>query len=256
MGEGQEVDDTAQHLTLSLLLQDILVPYFVETKRRLGLKPDHICILVIDCWFGWISEDFTSWLQQHYPWIRRLYVPACCTPVAQPADCGLIAKLKAQLREQFADWLVQLAGDAEVKTGAAVMKPLLFQWMSAAQDRVDRESVERYWKKTGLYESEKDENQRKATDIESDLFQILFPNTAIRRDTQPVPEVKEGEEEAESTVGGEGFLESSEEDETKEGEDGMRLEAVQAFAREFGDEEGEVSSDEEEESGEDARREG
>ena len=42
------------------------------------------------------------------PWLRLIYVPACCTPVAQPMDAGIIAILKGHLRKLYGKWVVQL----------------------------------------------------------------------------------------------------------------------------------------------------
>ena len=37
-----------------------------------------------------------------------LYVPACCTPVGQPMDAGIIAVMKAKVRELYAKWAFSL----------------------------------------------------------------------------------------------------------------------------------------------------
>eukprot|EP00966_Prymnesium_polylepis_P037282 865795-Prymnesium_polylepis.1 len=43
-----------------------------------------------------------------YPWIRLLFVPASCTPVAQPMDAGIIAKLKGKMRKLYGIWVLGL----------------------------------------------------------------------------------------------------------------------------------------------------
>ena len=45
------------------------------------------------------------------PWIRLIYVPAGCTPVAQPMDAGIIAKLKALLRKRYQAWVIKQTVD-------------------------------------------------------------------------------------------------------------------------------------------------
>jgi hypothetical protein len=52
------------------------------------------CVLLVDCWWGWLDAEFREWLKQEHPYVLLLYVPACCTPVGQPNDAGIIAMLK------------------------------------------------------------------------------------------------------------------------------------------------------------------
>ena len=51
-----------------------------------------------------------------YPWIRLLFVPARCTPVAQPMDAGIIAKIKGLLRKLYGAWVVFLTQE-QLKKG-------------------------------------------------------------------------------------------------------------------------------------------
>ena len=75
-----------------------------------------ICVVIVDCWWGWIDAGFKSWLATTYPWIRLLFVPASCTPVAQPMDAGIIAKMKGLLRRYYGAWVVELT-QAQIKAG-------------------------------------------------------------------------------------------------------------------------------------------
>ena len=47
-------------------------------------------------------------VKQKYPWTRLIFVPAGCTPVAQPMDRGVIAKLKAIVRRMYNSWVTNL----------------------------------------------------------------------------------------------------------------------------------------------------
>ena len=107
-------------------IQDIAVPYFKEfitsehTAGRCKSFGDQVCVVVVDTWWGWLegkakkhraSAEFKSWLTKTYPWIRLIYVPAGCTPVAQPMDAGIIAKLKALLRKRYQAWVIKQTVD-------------------------------------------------------------------------------------------------------------------------------------------------
>jgi hypothetical protein len=61
------------------------------------------CVLLVDCWWGWLDAEFREWLKQEHPYVLLLLVPACCTPVGQPNDAGIIAILKGEFIRLFQD---------------------------------------------------------------------------------------------------------------------------------------------------------
>jgi hypothetical protein len=67
-----------------------------------------VCVLIVDVWYGWLDAGFKTWLSATYSWIRLLFVPARCTPVAQPMDRGVFAKIKGILRRLYGSWMVNL----------------------------------------------------------------------------------------------------------------------------------------------------
>jgi len=78
-------------------VQDILVPHYKRCCASLRLvEGTQKCVLLVDCWWGWLDEEFRKWVRDEHPWILLLYVPARCTPVAQPNDAGIIAMLKGE----------------------------------------------------------------------------------------------------------------------------------------------------------------
>ena len=103
-------------VTSRAYVQDVAVPYFkakIEALRAVNpssCKPygEQVCILVVDAWYGWLNESFRQWVARKYPWIRLIFVPASCTPVAQPMDRGVIAKIKGVLRRLYGSWVVAL----------------------------------------------------------------------------------------------------------------------------------------------------
>ena len=106
----------SDNVTSRVYVKDVAVPYFKAKIAELRtVDPSlckefgsQICVLIIDCWWGWLDAAFREWLAAEYPWIRLLFVPAACTPVAQPMDAGIIAKIKAILRRSYGRWVVAL----------------------------------------------------------------------------------------------------------------------------------------------------
>jgi len=93
-------------VTSRAYVTDVLVPYFKQKIAAIRAvdpnlcKPfgEQVCVLIVDCWWGWLDASFRDFVKRNYPWIRLLFVPAGCTPVAQPMDAGIIAKVKGILR--------------------------------------------------------------------------------------------------------------------------------------------------------------
>mmetsp|Transcript_16763 Transcript_16763/g.45656 ORF Transcript_16763/g.45656 Transcript_16763/m.45656 type:complete len:105 (+) Transcript_16763:76-390(+) len=59
------------------------------------------CAPSVDCWWGWRDEGFREFIHHSFPYIQLLFVPARCTPVAQPNDCGVISILKGEFFFSF-----------------------------------------------------------------------------------------------------------------------------------------------------------
>ena len=163
-------DHWSDNLTSQAYVKDIAVPYFrkminsLRTTDASACKPfgQQICILIIDCWWGWLDSSFRSWLKEKYPWIRLVFVPANCTPIAQPMDAGIIAKLKGKLRKLYGSWVCALTQkqlqrgtdpkDIKVPADVPSCKKNLFQWLSHVVDMLkdDKEGIVHCWEKTKL----------------------------------------------------------------------------------------------------------
>ena len=114
------------------------------------------------CRYGWIDQGFKNFIANKYPWIRLLFVPASCTPVAQPMDAGIIAKIKGKLRKLYGMWVVTLTRDQlknnvppeKIKIPADVptCKSNLFEWLSTVVDQCneDQSGIIHCWEKTDL----------------------------------------------------------------------------------------------------------
>ena len=70
---------------------------------RSGTSGTQKCVLLVDCWWGWLDAEFREWLKEEHPYVLLLFVPACCTPVGQPNDAGIIAIFKGEFIRLFQD---------------------------------------------------------------------------------------------------------------------------------------------------------
>ncbi|KAF8317303.1 uncharacterized protein EI90DRAFT_3133952 [Cantharellus anzutake] len=81
-------------------VEDILVPYFLEQKRRLTLPDDYHCIWKLDVWAVHTSREFREWIYSCFPWIILDYVPGGCTGLFQPCDLVVQWAFKLALEDQ------------------------------------------------------------------------------------------------------------------------------------------------------------
>jgi hypothetical protein len=101
-------------LTSKAWVEFVLVPYLqrmiwsLHASGKCKAFGVQRCVVLLDVWWGWMHEGFRAWLRRSYPWLLFLYVPAACTPIAQPMDMGIIAKLKAFLRTCYGGWACRL----------------------------------------------------------------------------------------------------------------------------------------------------
>ncbi|KIJ38219.1 hypothetical protein M422DRAFT_146807, partial [Sphaerobolus stellatus SS14] len=58
---------------------NVLVPYFLHKKKKLGLPEDQECLWQLDIWAIHRSLQFRNWMRRQYPWIILEYVPGGCT---------------------------------------------------------------------------------------------------------------------------------------------------------------------------------
>ena len=90
-------DHWADATTSKGFVEDVVKPYYELTCASHGFGEGQKMLLLVDCWWGWLDQDFRDWLHLHHPYILLLICPAKCTPVGQPEDEGIIACLKGKL---------------------------------------------------------------------------------------------------------------------------------------------------------------
>jgi len=181
-----------------------------------------VAVLVFDVWYGWIDHGFRAWLKKEYAWIKLLYVPPACTPIGQPMDAGIIAKMKAQLRASFGKWALDstwnqlargvLPEDVRLDLGFKTMKPNMAKWISDVT--IPSDEIRKCWAKTGLLKAWDPEIQRQAVQVG---VEKLFRNdvnskTVVDRTADEEEDVEDVEEEPEDP--GAGIMDAVEVDAT------------------------------------------
>ena len=148
------------------ILVYVLVPFLRREIVRCDFPADSHAILVLDCWWGWISPVFKAYVREEFPWIHLVYVPGRCTPWAQPADRGFITRIKACLRRFSAELITEMVvhqlfvegrppGQVNVDIkGATSCKKNLAIWVSKACEELDSKTadVQAYWSGIGKEE--------------------------------------------------------------------------------------------------------
>ena len=178
-------------VTSKAYVRDIADPYFKAKISELRASDPsacqeygkQVCVLIVDCWWGWLCADFRNYVKQSYPYIRLLYVPACCTPVAQPMDAGVIAKRKGLLRTKYGRWACDLTAnqlqsgvkpeEVQIPTGVPTMKKLLMEWLSSTVNIMntnDKKGVIHCWENTKLLQAWDRKVQIEASQKASALF--------------------------------------------------------------------------------------
>ena len=224
-------------VTSRAYIKDVAVPYFkrkieaMRSKDPSACKPfgKQVCVIIIDCWYGWIDASFREWVANKYPWIRFIYVPAACTPVAQPMDAGIIAKIKGKLRKLYGSWVIKLTQEQilkgiapeaiKVPADVPTCKKNLFKWLSETVELLnqDKEGVVHCWEKTLLLRAW----ERKVQVEASSKVKELFPNMAhvptVDLDEEPDGHMRDvGSEDEEAGELGVPFTQAEDEEEWQE----------------------------------------
>lgn len=140
---GVEMTFTANHWasfdTTIQWLGTVLVPHALAVKTRMGLPPDHPCLLVWDVWFQHRSPDTLQHIAQHYPWLKLAFVPASTTGQLQIADVSMNLPFKTHIRQCLSELVLQRfeAGE-QYSFPVAELRALFVQWVASAAEHVQR----------------------------------------------------------------------------------------------------------------------
>ncbi|KAF9025558.1 hypothetical protein BDZ89DRAFT_887334, partial [Hymenopellis radicata] len=67
------------HETMHDLVDNVVAPYFEQTKEELGLSHEQYSLWKIDCWSVHKSREFLDWMAAHHENIIVLFIPGNCT---------------------------------------------------------------------------------------------------------------------------------------------------------------------------------
>ena len=84
------------------LVQNIVIPYTWETRKKLDLNEQHMALVIYDTFKGHTGEEMKSILVQNN--ITSVIVPANCTDLLQPLDLSVNKPFKDHLRHCFQSW--------------------------------------------------------------------------------------------------------------------------------------------------------
>ena len=109
----------SNHKTMRLWVDKILAPYFQETKRKLGLRPDHRSLLQWDLWSVHHSDEMRDWMKKNNPIIILDYVPGGCTGLHQPCDVGIQRLFKHSIKQSYHEAIVEEMSK-QIKAGEVI----------------------------------------------------------------------------------------------------------------------------------------
>ena len=195
-------------------IKDIVVPYFkrtIEAMRKTDLsscKPFGVqhCVLIIDVWWGWLNADLREWIRREYKWIKLIFVPASCTPVAQPMDRGVIAMIKGYLRKRYSTWAVDLItqqinsgtdeSNVNLPSDVPTCKKNLFCWLSDSVENFSnqKQRVVHCWNQTELMKAWDASVQNEALMRAGEVFPNMVRAELVRGEAdEAAPDVEDND---------------------------------------------------------------
>ena len=123
--------------TMEFYITKVILPYLVDTKRKLKLPPGHPALLLFDNFKGQCTEKL---LDRNM--INAVLIPPNCTGRLQPVDLSVNKAAKKFLRKCFQKWYtLQVCSQLEGKTSKepidlrlSVMKPIGAKWLVELYD--------------------------------------------------------------------------------------------------------------------------
>lgn len=114
-------------------LSAVLVPHALAKKACMGLPPDAPCVLIWDVWLHHKSQAMLDYIQQYYPWIKLVFVPASTTSKLQVADVAMNGPFKAHIRNSHSQHMLECLESTEnLNASVSAMHELLVNWTISA----------------------------------------------------------------------------------------------------------------------------
>ena len=104
-------------VTSRAYIKDVAVPYFKKKIASLraadptSCKPfgTQICVVIVDCWWGWLDKAFIAWVKENYPVRPRLGLTRALTHALTPHPSPLtphpspLTSLRVRVRVSCSD---------------------------------------------------------------------------------------------------------------------------------------------------------
>ena len=214
----------SNHVTSMAFIKDVFAPTVKATIAQLLLDKPGCClpygtqvvVLIVDVWWGWLNAEFRLFIKTYYPWIRLVYCPACCTPIGQPMDAGIIAMIKAFLRACYSNWATKCATYHVLKLGVnystqavealkldfkrGPVSTNLLQWSADVHhsfhaNQARHERIRHCWQSTKIHRAFEQPVQLEAFSRLSELFPNMS-RSEFGHDDAPPPESSRAQPEA------------------------------------------------------------
>lgn len=135
--------------TMKTFVNEILAPYFEETKARLKLPPSQKSLWMIDVWSVHRSQEFRDWMRDYHENIILDYVPGGCTSVAQPCDVGIQRPFKLSIKcsyhedvvAEILDQLKDNTSPVSIDTQLPMLRDRSTRWIWNGYESIRKEGL-------------------------------------------------------------------------------------------------------------------
>ena len=116
---------------MELYITKIILPYLVDTKRKLKLPPSHPALLLFDNFKGQCTEKLLKLLDTNM--VNVVLILSNCTDRLQPLDLSVNKAAKEFLQKFFQKWYA-LKEKHQRNLRLSVMKPIGVKWLVELHD--------------------------------------------------------------------------------------------------------------------------
>lgn len=126
--------------TMLEYLDNVIIPYVTETRKKLELADDHPALVLFDVFAAHRCDSVLAKLKSHN--IHQVFVPASCTGELQPLDVGFNQDFKQLMKDSFSRWYSEevreamdrgvAINDIKIDLRASIVKPLHANWIISA----------------------------------------------------------------------------------------------------------------------------
>jgi hypothetical protein len=138
-------------------INNVLLPYINEVRRKLSLSSNHTALVIFDRFKGQCTSTVLQLLSDNH--IQIAIVPANLTDRLQPLDISVNKAVKEHLRKEFSRWYseqlctkIKSNPSATVDLSMSTLKPLGVKWLVSMYDyiKVNKEIIVNGFTKAGI----------------------------------------------------------------------------------------------------------